>query len=172
MTLTPDQREALARPHSYQVPVWALEFRHSTFPAPMRLCGYPRDLSLALEADAPVNGGESVPFVACAMDIKAPAVDGEPDTSLKFSVDNVSGAVQSYLATAISSGEAVEVAVRQFSVDQRSDAQLLPLGVIHLQLRNNRITQERLEITLGYTNPANRQFPNNIYTAASNPGLV
>ena len=172
MSLTPGQKEAYARAHSSTLHVWTLEFRHSTFPSAIRYVNHAVDVTLTIEAGAPVDGGTQQLFTALGFALKNPTINSEPDTSMQIKVDGISGSVQNWIAAANATAEPVEATLRPYAIDGRTAAELQAMGVIHQQVRNIQVTSNSLLLQTGFTNAANRQFPSVEYTADSNPALI
>lgn len=170
--LTAAQKQAYARAHSSTVHLWALELRHPSFPAPLRVVQHNEDISLTLETGAPADGDTLQLFTALAFRMKEPDISTEPDSTLTVQADGVSGAVQPYLATANQSSTPIEATLRPFSFDVVGKTVGEMLGVVHLQVRHISITKVSVSLKMGYTNSANRAFPAVNYTATSNPGLL
>tara|TARA_R110001583_G_scaffold34551_1_gene115856 strand:- start:11172 stop:11690 length:519 start_codon:yes stop_codon:yes gene_type:complete len=172
MVTTSAQREAYARAHSASVHVWAIEMRHGSWASPLRFVSYPVDLTLSIEAGAPVDGGTSQPFSALGFRLQEPSVSADADATLALGVDGVSGIVQPYLAAANQTATPIEVSLRAYALDDRTQAEQVALGVIHQQVRHIAINKTTVSLTLGSPNAANRKFPFIDYSPESNPGLV
>lgn len=170
--MTPAQREAYARANTSLLHLPALEFRHPTFSAPLRIVDFDSDLSLPLEDYAPVDSGETVLFVGTHCEIRPPDIDDQVDSVTTFRIDGVSGLVQALLANANQSIVPIDATLRFYSYNLRTGLVDAPVGVIHQQVRNVSISKTTISISIGYKNSANKQFPAQLYTAYSNPGLV
>jgi len=172
MPLTPAQKEAYARANTSTVHLWALEFRHPTFTAPIRLVQHKDNISLTLEASAPVDAGTLQEFTGLAFELQEPTNDTDPDNSLSMQVDGVNGAVLPLLTLANQSYIPIDCTLRAFSYEVVTQTPGELLAILHLQVRHMSVNKTSLGVQLGYTNAANRKFPFIDYTANSNPGLL
>ncbi len=165
--LTAGQREAYARAHTATVHVWAVELTHPSFPEPLRVVNHKQDLMLALADDS-----EPVLFNALGFQLREPMINTDPDSTIAIHVDGVSGAVQPYLSAANKTIWPIAATIRPYSVNVRTGIADGPNGTINLQVRDINSTKTTVSLTLGYTNSANKAFPSELYTTASNPSLV
>lgn len=170
--MTPAQREAYARANTSLIHLAAIEFRHPTFVAPLRITDYDSDVNLPLEVGAPVNGGTTVLFAGVACDIKPPDIDDQVDAVTSIQIDGVSGLVQTLLANANDSNVPIDATLRFYSFNINTGVADGPVGVIHQQVRNIAVNKTSVAVSMGYTNSANNPFPAQKYTSYSNPGLV
>lgn len=69
---------------------------------------------LTLEADAAQNPGESVLFLAAAIEVTMPSFDEGQTQELTIAIDNVSGSLVPVLKRAIEIAAPIEVTYRQF----------------------------------------------------------
>lgn len=166
------EREALARANTSTVHLWALELRHSVFPAPIRMVQHDVDIDLTLEANAPVDASTTQPFIATAYRFKEPDQTSQPDPTVQIEIDGVSGNLQPFIRSAILTFEPIECTLRSCLYDVKAQVVVEMLRVFHLQMRRERTTMTTIAATFGYTNPANQPFPSKVYSAETNPGLV
>lgn len=169
--MTPAQREAYARANTSLLNMETLEFRHPTFSAPVRIVNYQDPIDFPLEANAPVNAGETVEFIGLACTVKAADIDAQADAMVTVQIDGVSGVVQTLLAYANQSAVPIDVTVRFYSYNVKTGDVDGPVGIIHNQVRTIAVTKTTVAVAMGYTNSANKKFPSQIYTVTSNPGL-
>ncbi|MGC4075466.1 MAG: DUF1833 family protein [Rubrivivax sp.] len=160
-----------------------LEFRHPAFldengaNFPVRLVRDHADLVATLEADAPVNPGAAVTFKACPFDAQLPnETDGADARALTLQIDGVSQLLVQQLDRAIGDDDSVSPPValvnltyRPFVASDLSGPAMLP--VIHMELRDVRVTDLRVTARAIFFDPANRGFPAREYTAAEYPSL-
>ncbi len=170
--LTPAQKEAFARADGSTVNLWALEFRHPSFTAPIRIVQSRVDIDLTLEASAPIDAGASQTFTAAGFQIKAPDVDSEPDSIMNAQVDGVSGEIHPLIQAASKTSIPVEMTAREFVYNVRTATVTTMLQNIYLQFRGSATDKQTIVMRFGYTNSANKAFPNKIYTPESNRGLL
>lgn len=108
-TLSRAIAEAYTSASSDVVILHTLELRHPTFldddgqPTAVRIVRDHQDLIATLEADAPLNGGEEVTFVAMAFDIELPPIDTTPVPEVTVTIDNASRTLITYLDEATKS---------------------------------------------------------------------
>ena len=171
MSLTDAEKQAYARASHSIISVWALEFRHSEFPATLRLVNYDGDIDHTLESTAPEDPSTLVTFSGIAFKFEAPEISDNPVTSVKASIDGVSGTLQPYLATASQSREAVEATLRELLYDTESETVLQQPSTFHMRVINSSSTMTSVQVEMTKINSANQVFPNIFYTAESNPGL-
>lgn len=171
MTLTDGQKQAYARVGLNILGVWALELRHSTFLAPVRIVNAKTDITHTLEATAPVDPDTAVLFSALAFSLEAPKVNDESLTTVRATLDGVSGFVQPYLAAANQTSEPIEATLRELLYDVSTDTVLQQPATFHLRMVQNRSSMTSVAIELGRINSANQPFPNEFYTPTRNPGL-
>jgi hypothetical protein len=172
VTLTDAQKQAYARAHTSTMHLWCVEMRHASFPSPLRVVQHKANVTVTLEATAPVDAGDDVLFTALGFRLREPEISTEPDTTITIEVDGVTGSVIPYLATANQTTTPIEVTCRAIAYDVVAGTVTALLGIFHLQVRHIRSTLTTVSLSLGYTNSANQDFPNEVYTPESNPGLV
>lgn len=173
MTLTAAQKEAYARANSNTIDVCALELRHPSFVEPLRFVGLQENLSVTLEANAPVNAGEVVEFIALALRLRLPDLNTEADSTLSVQIDGIPGIAQPYLKAANQTVYPIEATARFYAFNTKTSTVIDGAqSILHLQVRHVGVTKSSVSLTMGYTNTANRAFPNALYTPETNPGLV
>lgn len=172
MTLTNAQKQAYARAHTSTAHLWCVEMRHASFPDHLRVVQHTTPVTVELEAAAPVDASTDVLFAALGFRLREPEISTEPDTTITIEMDGVTGAVIPYLAAANLTTTPIEVTCRAIAYDTVAETVTTILGIFHLQVRHIRSTLTTVSLSLGYTNSANQDFPNEVYTPESNPGLV
>ena len=99
-------REAYASAPADTVILHTLELRHPAFvdddgrPTAVRVVRDHVDLTARLEAGAPLDGGETVRFVALSFDLELPPVDTAPVPEIAVTLDNVSREIVRHLDAA------------------------------------------------------------------------
>ena len=165
-------REAYARADATVLHLDTLELRHPQFQdGVIRLDSYDVDIGIGLEANAPLNGGETVQFFANGMDVSMPSISTDPDGEVIAQIDGVSGFLQPYFGNANKTQIPIEATVRPIGYDVTKKTALDVLEIRHLQVRHVQIRLATIVLTMGYTNSANIEFPAINYTADSHPGL-
>jgi hypothetical protein len=173
MTLSVAQQEAYARAKTSVLNVYAIELRHPTFVEPLRVVSLKEDLTVTLESNAPVDASAEVVFSALAMRLREPDINSEADTTFNVQIDGVPGAVQPYLAAANKTIYPIEATTRIYLYDLATASTIGGAAVVmHLQVRSVQVSKTSVSLTMGFTNPANRSFPSQLYTPETNPGLV
>ena len=81
MPLTDAQKQAYARAHTSTAHLWTVEMRHASFPAHLRLVQHKANVTVTLEAAAPVDAGVAVLFTALGFRLREPEISTEPDTT-------------------------------------------------------------------------------------------
>lgn len=154
--LTPAQREAYARAKSSVVDLFSFELRHSTFPEPIRMISYSRDIPVELEATAPANPGEVVTFIGVAFKAPAENIDTEPGNTFTVTVNGISSQALPYLNIANSTLEPINATVRYVALDTNGDSVIGVSRPLELQVRSFVVTMLSVQMTLGFTNLNNR----------------
>lgn len=171
MPLTQAEKQAYARAKNTTIEIWAVELRHSTFPNEVRIVNYQDDVTHTLEASAPVDANTAVLFTGVAFDFETPKVGEDPVNTVQIKIDGVGGIVQPYLATAGQTLEPIEATLRCLLYDVSTDSVLHQSFTLQLRVMQSVSTMTQVAMELGRINSANQTFPNEFYTALSNPGL-
>ena len=172
MSLTDGEKQAYARASNQIMSLWAVEFRHSTFDTDeVRIINHDGDIAHTLESTAPVDASTSVTFTGIAFEFESPAISDEPVTGVSMRVDGVSGTLQPYLAAASQTTEPIECTLRELLYDTQSNTVLHQPSTFHMRVITSSSSMVSVSIELARLNSANQPFPNEFYTAASNPGL-
>lgn len=168
-TLSDALAEAYASDTSEPI-ISTLEIRHVSFTQPIRVVNDHHDFTAHLEADAPVDAGREVTFIACAFELTLPELKQTSSPQIEISLDNVSGEIVAYLDAAANSGELIEVTYRPYLASDRSQpAVTTPLT---LQIQSVSADVFRVKAVAGFPNLANTKFPSETYTSERFPGLV
>lgn len=173
-TYTDDAREYMFSPAGADVIFDTIELRHPAFldengnPIALRFVNNFADIQAKLEADAPMNGGETVTFTATRFDHVKP---DSPETGLpqaQIAVSNVMRELSPWMTLAVSSVAPVELSLRQFLADDLTE----PCFVMHnLTFDNAQSTIRRVTATAGFQDLLNLPCPREIYTLENSPGL-
>ncbi|MEX3915971.1 DUF1833 family protein [Paraburkholderia sp. BR10872] len=153
-----------------------LEIRHPTFidnagnPAPIRVVADHEPLQAKLEADAPLNAGDSVQFEAVAFNFKLPSMEEGQAPQLDVTLDGVSREVVSHLENAVAQTAQIEVTYRRFrAADPAAGPQDVEPLTLYASSAKATLTQVTTSATL--TDIHNKAFPSRIYTTTDFPGL-
>jgi len=123
---------------------------------------------LTLEADAPLDPGQAVAFVACMFDMALGPQETNPPT-IDISLDNVTQLISPSLDAAVSTGQAINVTYREYLLSMPLAPQFkLPDGVLQRVVS----TLTRVTGTVIFNDLLNKNFPSLIYRPADFPGLV
>lgn len=168
-------KEAYASAPSGLVTLVTLEFRHPNFvdesgnPASIRVVNDHANLTATLEADAPLNPGESVIFISFNFDFQLPNVESVATPEMVLVLDNVTREIEDNLALATASPYEIQVTCRLYLSNDLTGPQNNPpytFNITTCEADDFRVT---CRCSMG--NVANRQFPSKDYTVQLFPGL-
>ncbi len=191
-------QEAYAAAPSDVVILHTLEIRHPTFTQPIRVVRNfadeeswvalggaevqavldamdPEDRDLVglvarLEADAPEDAGQMVPFIALAFELDLPPVDTVPVPEITVTMDNVGREITDALDEAAVSQDKIEVTYRPYlSTDIEGPQMDPPITMVMSEVEANplHVTGRARMLDIG-----NKAFPAKFYTAKDFPGLA
>lgn len=175
-TLSQALREAYASAPSDLVILHTLELRHPSFidddgnPTAIRVVRDNEDLNAKLEATAPINGGETVLFVAMGFELELPSIDTAPVPEISITLDNVTREIVKHLDGAAESQDKIEVTYRPYLSDDLEGPQMDPpmsLVLTEVSADSYRVTGRARMLDVG-----NKAFPSQTYTAKRFPGLT
>jgi Domain of unknown function (DUF1833) len=153
-----------------RVMLHTFELRHPALPAPIRIVNDHADLLATLEADAPLDAGTEVEFLACPVQITRPEESASAQApSITLSVDNVSGAVSDALKLARGSLALWEVTERVYASDDTSAPAILP--PLTLTMVSAGISATSVTITAAFGDPVNVSVPAIAFNRVEYPGL-
>lgn len=129
------------------------------------------DFQAYVEADAPLDGGAEVTFVAVPMEITLPKeADQAGHGEVTIRISNVSRLLMPHLAAITQSMEPVVVIARVYmGFDPSGPAEMPPLRVV---LRGAQATPTDITAQAGFGDVSNRRFPAIEYRRREFPGLV
>lgn len=156
--LTPAQKEAYARAKTSVNDLFSLELRHPSFPEPIRLISYDRDVVVELEDTAPANPGEEVTFTGVAFKSPEEKINDEPANGFSFMIGGISSQALPYLEVATESTEPIAVTIRYVSLDVRGDNVIGVSRPSEMQVRKIVVSILAIQVTLGYTNTNSRNL--------------
>lgn len=122
-----------------------------------------------LDADAEVNPGGTVEFVAVPFDIALPDMGSGGETRGKLTIDGVGKEVSTQLLFAINAGGGVRVTYRAYLEGSELDG---PEKVIKFDLGNVSISATSVSGDIVVPNHGNRRFPRELYDKDRFPSLV
>lgn len=114
MAVSDDLNIARASAPSDVVIIEAIEIRHASFPAPIRLTNQKSNLTATLEASAPSNAGEAVTFTSAHFELTLPRQGAQGNQSLKMVIGNVDKTVRQHLDIAVANPTPITVIYRHF----------------------------------------------------------
>lgn len=163
MTMTPAVRQEYARANTSLLQLYAIDLDHPGFTDTIRLVNHKTNVTIGADE-----------YIGMGMDVDEPGMDTQADSTYTINIDGVPGIVQPYIAAASKTFFPIDVTIRIYAYDVRAESLIdaSPLATINLQSRNISFNRTTVSISMGYTNTANRAFPNQFYTPESNPGLV
>jgi hypothetical protein len=174
--LTQAIKEAYASAPSDQIILHTLELRHPAFlddsgnRTAIRVVRDHLDLFARLEDGAPIQGGETVRFVAMGFELDLPPVDTMPVPEISVTLDNVSREIVRNLDAAAESQSVIEVTYRPYLSSDLEGPQMDP--PIHLVLTEVEADIFRVTGRARMLDIGNKAFPGLIYSAKSFPGLT
>lgn len=124
---------------------------------------------LTLEADAPMNAGETVKFLSCMFDFKGPNQLENGIPSIELKLDNVSEIISQYMRDAIAINATLDVTYREYLLSDTSAPGYILNG---FTLSDVRITSTNAVGTARFADLYNKSFPNKVYRADDYPGLA
>lgn len=163
-------KEAYASAPSDEVILFTIEMRHPAFTEPLRVVRDSKNLTARLEADAPVNGGEEVLFIAYPFDIKPPDMDEYGKPELTITIDNVGREILVYIEQAVRQRAVIEVTYRLYLASDLSGPQNNP----PMTMQAVSISANPTSITLvaSFADLSARAFPKFNYTLEQFPSLL
>ena len=128
------------------------------------------ELTARLEADAPLNAGQMVTFIAMGFELDLPPVDTAPVPEIVVTLDNVSREIVRHLVAAAESQAVIEITYRPYLSNDLEGPQMDPpitLVLTEVEADVQRVTARARMIDIG-----NKAFPSRSYTAREFPGLT
>ena len=169
-------QEAYANAPTDSIILHTLELRHPDFrddagnATAIRVVRDQVDLTARLEADAPINAGELVTFIAMGFDLDLPPVDIAPVPEIAVTLDNVSREIVRHLDAAAESQAVIEITYRPYLSNDLEGPQMDPpitLVLSEVEADVQRVTARARMMDIG-----NKAFPCRTYTAREFPGLT
>ncbi len=161
--VTAAHQEALARVNVNVRELSCIEFRHPTFPNPVRWVEYDENITLTLEADAPVNAGEEVEFQWVNVRVPEIPAGTEPGPTAQIELAMVSGDFDPYLRAAVEYGQPIAVTTRVFAWNVKERTFQGYRAIQHLELKDATLSDTSLRGTIGYNNDNQKLFPSSLY---------
>lgn len=175
-TLSEAIQEAYANAPSDAIILHTLELRHPDFrdetgnTVAIRVVRDRVDLTARLEADAPLNAGQLVTFIAMGFELDLPPVDTAPVPEIVVTLDNVSREIVRHLDAAAESQAVIEITYRPYLSNDLEGPQMDPpitLVLTEVEADVQRVTARARMMDIG-----NKAFPSRSYTAREFPGLT
>lgn len=117
---------------------------------------------------AKLETGETVTFTACGMDIAKPARNADGVQDLRFAISNISGVVSNQIRAALAAKVEMVATFRLYlSTDLLAPAQR-PFSVV---IKGGQWTATEVQITAGFMNVLDTEWPRNRYVLSKHPGL-
>lgn len=139
-----------------------LELICSAWPESLRLVMGYEDLVLGTE------DGRTVAFIAAPMTIEYPKKSNEPNQTLKFAIDNVTGQAQRYIDMAVEAELMVTLIFRRYLNTDLSMPSEPPFKATAL---GGGVRGSTVSINAGYRDLLNYSWPRNTYNLNLTPGL-
>lgn len=163
-------REAYASAPSDVVVLHTLEFRHEAFTTPIRVVQNTVPIVARLEADAPVDPGADVEFLAYAFELGLPEVSDSGAPELTIVIDNVSRMIVEHLELAVTSTDKLYVTYRPYLSTDLTGPQMDP--PLTMTVQTIEVDAFRVSARAGFGDIVNRSFPAEDYTSTRFPGLA
>lgn len=123
---------------------------------------------LPLEATAQLNGGQTVPFLACQFNVSLPALDSATTPELTIQVDNAASLLMPHLDAIVGIKADLIVNYRAYFVDSTE-----PEHIIRgLRCTDTEATQLTVQAKASFVDLLNRSFPAEVYSASNFPALL
>lgn len=180
--------EAYAAAPASDVVIATIELRHSTFrddegnAFAIRMCQDPgtliearddgpdiRGLMLGLEANAPMQAGETVIFQSVMFEFTLPDQSDSEIGGMQIELDNVTKLVSQYLDAAVKERSTMQLIYREYLADEPSQPQLI---LSQLSIKSITSTVFRVTADASFLDFINKKFPNKEYRPEEFPGLV
>lgn len=117
---------------------------------------------------ARLETGEAATFTACGMDIAKPARNADGVQDLRFALSNLNGVVSTRLRAAIAEKQKMFATFRLYlSTDLLAPAER-PFSV---NVKGGQWTATEVQITAGFMNVLDTEWPRNRYVLSKHPGL-
>jgi len=158
-----------------------LELRHPSLVKPIRIVADLGDIltedggdivfghKLKLEADAPLDPGASVDFIACGFGFSLPDQQEGQVPSVTVSVDNVAYLITPQLDALIGVRATLDITYREYLASDPDTPQFI-LGGLSMTSISSNLTQ--MTGTASFADLVNRNFPAKVYRPVEYPGLV
>ena len=163
--MTPAEKEAYANCRTKEIHLATLEVNDLSFTEPLRVVSDNDDLHAELE------DGSNATFVPMGFELVRPPVNEEPDPSITTRLDNTSAALTPYLELASQSGNQTTMTFRPYLYREEEQTATLIGQPLTLDVRNARADFANISITAAHVNPANIEFPKEVFGADRFPGL-
>lgn len=149
--------------------MFTLEINHSTFAEPARVvAGVSDDQMLLLEADAPLNPGETVLFIATPFNTTWPEAAEKKPPSTTITIDNVARELAPKIEAAIGYRENLIVRYREY----RSDMAGPVYGPIEFTLRGVTMVGATLSGIAEVASLSTKKFPGRTYNINEFPSML
>ncbi len=150
-----------------------LEIYHPSFTVPIRVVRDTVNLTARLESAAPRDAAALVEFIGYKFDITPPEISTSGVPQCTIEIDNVSREILAQIEAAVNGGsqELITICYRNFL---QGNLNVGPENNPPLTLNVSDITANvfRISATAGFSNMANKKFPNLDYTSELFPGLI
>lgn len=169
-------QEAYASAPINEITIDTIELQHPAFvdnlgqPSAIRVALHYEDIMLGLEADAILNPGQMVKFLACEFTVSLPEVSEDGATpSIQLSIANVSREITKYLEMAKQSLVPIRVTYRPYLLSNTAVPQMDPPIVMEMSEIDVDVFQATGNATIEDVH--NFPFPNEKYDINRFPGL-
>ncbi|OIX96206.1 ArsR family transcriptional regulator [Serratia fonticola] len=117
---------------------------------------------------ATLENGQTVTFIASALDVALPARNADGTQDLKFAISNVDGVVSGAIRDALDNDEIGTLTFRTFTTDDLSAPANPPFT---LTIKGGYWKATEVQTTAGYMNILDTAYPRRRYNLVQHPGL-
>lgn len=139
-----------------------LELNCEAWDAPLYLCNGFEDHECITE------NGDTVTFLAAAIEVAKPKRSNQGDQTLTFALDNITGEAQALIDAALDAEARVNIVYRCYLASDKSAPAETPYRMI---VRSGQIEGSAVQVSAGFFDLINTAWPRDLYTTEFAPGL-
>lgn len=139
-----------------------LELNCAAWDAPLYLCNGFDDHICVTEA------GDTVTFLAAAIDVALPKRSNQGDQVLTFTIDNITGEAQQLVDAALDAEERVNIIYRAYLASDKTQPAENPYRMV---VRGGVMQGSAVQVNAGFFDLINTAWPRDLYTTEFAPGL-
>jgi hypothetical protein len=123
---------------------------------------------LGLEADAPLDAGETVTFVYCPFEYIPPSQTDDAIQAGKLRIDNVARQISQYIDDLMLTQADLTITYREYWLTELTT----PSTVLTQTAQSINVTDQAVELVANYGDIVNRNFPSVVYQPSQFRGLT